>query len=447
MSKYIFRTLIINYLRFLSYIKLKTQFNGKVIAVAGCYGKSSAITILENIFKNEHKIYTSSQDGKGLNSETGIPFVILNVKPKTYSFFDWLKYCLQATAGLFKNMDQDFLILELGVDKPNDMKFLVSFIKPNSSILLNSNNSHSALFEDLQLRTNKSFEELIAYENGYVFEEAKDFIFYNLDDPEVVKQTSRFSGTETHKIAFSSSKDPCIKSWKVSLKGTEINFIYKKEEYSIRYPQPLLDEYKDTFIMALKVAEAYNLNIESVRKGLESFELPPSRCSLFDGVKGSYILDSSYNSAFVPASAAIKLTENISNGRKIAILGDMRELGILSEKEHRKLAHVVVDNKIDIVLTVGPNMRDFFNDEFTKIQKKNQEIYSFNTTLECLEFLKQNNYELIQKNDVVLVKSSQNTLLLEIIVEELLKDKSNVDKLCRRGEYYDVERKKLLQSA
>jgi UDP-N-acetylmuramoyl-tripeptide--D-alanyl-D-alanine ligase len=441
MEKDIAKRLIINYLKVLSHIKLKMQFKGEIITLGGCFGKSSAVSLLESVFSIDHNIYTTNQGGKGLNSETGVAFAILDIHPDQYRMIDWIKYSILALRGVFTKFDHQFLILELGVDKPDDLKFLTSFIKSNVGIIINSNNTHSANFEDLHQTTGRSFEELIAYENGYIFETAHDAIVYNLDDPEVVSQTERFKGKTS--IPFSTTNTPGIKTFTPTLNGTEIAFDYLGGSYTLLFDQPLLEEYRHTLEMLIKVAEYYKIKPESVVAGIKNYSLPASRCTLFKGVKGSYIIDSSYNSSFVPTTAALKLTKTISQGRTIAILGDMRELGALSEKEHRKLAHIAAENA-DIVITVGPMMREFFKPEFEGIQHTDQQLYSFETTKEALALVTKNNFSFIHTDDVLLIKGSQNTLFLEIIVEALLQNQNDAQKLCRRGVFYVKERAKLL---
>ncbi len=440
MEKALFKKLVISYLRFLSRRKLNRSFNGSIIALGGCYGKSSAVSLLEQVLKHEHKVYTSNRDGKGLNSESGIPFTILGIKPDKYRTIDWFKYCIKGLAGLYKPFDHDMLIFELGVDKPDDLKFLTSFIRPNVGILINSNNTHAANFEDLQKTTGKSFEELIAYENGYIFEASKDAIVYNNDDPEVVKQISRFSGDK--RIPFSEVSGNKISTYSHSLKGTHIEFEYQGKMYQVDLTLVLLDEYRSTIEMMLAVAEYFNVKAENVINGLHAYTLPPSRCSLFEGIKHTHLIDSSYNSSYLPAASALKLLRSIAPKRAIAVLGDMRELGILSEKEHRKLA-LIASSNADIVITVGPLMRKFFNDEFKSLAP-DKEIYSFDTTKEALEFIADSQYSFLNEEDTILIKGSQNTLMLEAVVESLLADKAQANELCRRGNQWDEVRAKLL---
>lgn len=436
-----FKTLAIYYFNILAWLKLKIFFKGKIIGLAGCYGKSSAINLLENVIKTSYSVISSNKNGKGLNSESGIPFVVLGISPDSYGVKDWIRYFFLSFRGFFKKIDAEILLLEMGVDKPDDMNFLTKFYKPNIGILINSNNTHSANFENLHLDTKRSYEDLISEENGYIFERAKEAIFYNLEDPEVIKQVPRFK--KKLRFGYAQGKG-AIKKFDVSLNGTKIELKYYGKIYEVNFADPLLDEYQSTFELVIKLAEYLQIGGKEIKRGLESYILPPGRCQIFDGVKDCHILDSSYNSSYVPAASAISLLSKISRGRKIAVLGDMRELGELSEKEHRKLA-LIAAKHVDIVLTVGPMMKEYFVPEFEQNKNENQVIHQFDTTKEALNFLKLDDYKFIQKDDTILVKGSQNTLLLEIIVEDLLQNQGDVKKLCRRGEFYEKERKKLLE--
>lgn len=425
----------------LAHIKLKRDKEAKLIAVAGCYGKSSAVELISKVFSIDHKICTSFKDGKGLNSETGIPFTIFGIKPVHYRLKDWLLYLSAIFRNVFNKSDYDFYIFELGVDKPEDMKYLVSFYKPNIGILINSNVTHSANFEDLQKTTGRRFEDLIAYENGYVFEASKDAIIYNSGDPEVIRQVGRFKGKD--KISYSEN-DPDIKNFDVALDGTAINFKYKNEVIKVKNQNIFLDEYKETFAMALKLADYYDINKVALVKAFSEFTPPAGRCSLFHGENNTYILDSSYNSSFIPTSSAMKLAKKLSNSKTIGILGDMRELGKLSEQEHKKLALVAL-KYLDTVITVGPDMIRYFKPTFQKNIGKNQLILSFKTTKEALNYVSSNKDTLLAKDDIILIKGSQNTLFLEIITEYLLKDKADVSRLCRRDDFYEEKRKDIIK--
>lgn len=436
------KVLVENYLKILVSLRLKFRYKGKIIGIGGCFGKSSAVALVESMLKVDHKILSTFSAGKGLNSSTGIPLAIMDIKVNNYNLFSWVKYMFKSFTSLFKKMDQNYLILEMGVDLPGDMKFLASFIKPDVGILINSSNTHAAYFEPITKQTKKDFEELIAYENGYLLEASKEAILYNLDDPQVIQQISRFSGQT--RIPFSSYSNSSIAKFQPSLSGHLIEFEYKGKRVEITYPNPLLEEYLSTFEMLIKLADYLDIPLDSLKKGILGYTLPPGRCTLLPSKNKSRILDSSYNSALIPTSSAIELVKKIAEKRRIAILGDMRELGSLTEKEHQKLALIAAQN-LDIVITVGPAMKKYFAPEFEANKKENQVIYSFEKTKEALEFIKKENFEFIKPDDVILVKGSQNTLLLEIIVEAILQNPEDAAKLCRRDSHYAKERRKLLK--
>ncbi len=437
--KGLLKKIIITYLTLLAYIKLKIKFKGKIIGVGGCYGKTSAVTLIQTLLSYKFNVFSTSVEGKGLNSESGIPFAILNIKPDSYSVKDWISYLVQGTKNVFHTFKYDTLILEMGVDKPGDMKHLTKYFRPDIGILLNSNNTHSANFKELHETTAKSYEDLIAYENGFMFERAKEVIFYNLEDPQVVAQITRFKGK--NKIGFSTHSKSHILEFSPSIEGTNIKLRYKNNDVSIKHKLPLLDEYKTTFELIIKIAEYFDLETQDLANAIENFEIPPGRCSLFEGIKNTYIIDSSYNSSLVPAISALFLLQKIAPKRKVAILGDMRELGDLAEKEHNRLA-LIAAKTVDVVITVGPLMKNYFADQFNLVKRENQQIFSFDTTKEALEFVLNN---FLQEQDTVLIKGSQNTLFLEIIVEALLKNKSDIARLCRRDNHYEIKRKALLK--
>ncbi|BDQ04840.1 MAG: UDP-N-acetylmuramoyl-tripeptide--D-alanyl-D-alanine ligase [Candidatus Dojkabacteria bacterium] len=437
--KGLLKKLVIAYLTLLAYIKLKIKFKGRIIGVGGCYGKTSAVSLIQSLLSDKFNVFSTSIEGKGLNSESGIPFAILNIKPDLYSVKDWISYLIQGTKNLFNTFKYDIVILEMGVDKPGDMKHLTKYFRPDIGILLNSNNTHSANFKELHETTSQSYEDLIAHENGFMFERAREVIFYNLEDPQVVAQITRFKGTK--KIGFSTQSKSHILEFSPSIEGTNIKLRYKNNNVTIKHKLPLLEEYKTTFELIINIAEYFALEIQSLTKAIENFEIPPGRCSLFEGINNTYIIDSSYNSSLVPAISALFLLQKIAPKRKIAILGDMRELGDLAEKEHNRLA-LIAAKTVDVVITVGPLMKSYFADQFRLVKRENQQIFTFDTTKETLEFVLNN---FLQEQDTVLIKGSQNTLFLETIVEALLANKKDKAKLCRRDKLYEQKRQELLK--
>jgi UDP-N-acetylmuramoyl-tripeptide--D-alanyl-D-alanine ligase len=199
----------------------------------------------------------------------------------------------------------------------------------------------------------------------------------------------------------------------------------------------LPDHYAYSFAAALSVAVSLKINIKEAAKNLQqNFKLPPGRATLIKGLNNSYILDSSYNASTQPVIDALKLIDRVSPGRKLALLGDLRELGQETKLEHEKVARAVAET-CDRVVLVGPAMKKYV---LPILKQAEITVNWVQTADDAAEMLKQE----LKPSDMLLVKSSQNTLLLEIAVEKLMAEPEKAEKLlCRRGEYWDKRRAEL----
>ncbi|MEI6887316.1 MAG: hypothetical protein WCK31_03730, partial [bacterium] len=152
---------------------------------------------------------------------------------------------------------------------------------------------------------------------------------------------------------------------------------------------------------------------------------------------------------------------------RIAVLGDMRELGTNSRIEHEDLANIAFD-KADEFFLVGKEMRNFFIPKLLDLGINKYKIHWFEKAGDAAKALKKFFSAYFDSKDplsdvddfyskyidkqtfqndylpVILIKGSQNTIFLEIVVEELLSNVIDKDKLCRRGKVWDKQRKNFI---
>jgi len=165
------------------------------------------------------------------------------------------------------------------------------------------------------------------------------------------------------------------------------------------------------------------------------FVLPLGRFSVFEGIKNSKIFDSSYNSSLDASVGAIKVLSSIAvKERKIGIFGNINELGSISRLQHELLAKEIV-RELDFAVIIGDQMLEYVE---PVLKENNFKYLAFETYNDAKVVIP----EIIQKNDFILIKASQNGMFFERIVEDLLSDKMDVEKLCRRGRYWDNIRRK-----
>jgi UDP-N-acetylmuramoyl-tripeptide--D-alanyl-D-alanine ligase len=183
--------------------------------------------------------------------------------------------------------------------------------------------------------------------------------------------------------------------------------------------------------LAIALGNREGVDIQSAIDSLEkNFSLPPGRASVFKGVKNTLVIDSSYNSSLDAAMGMLDFLSSLGQGkRKVAIIGDMRELGKMSGPLHEKLAEKIVENS-DFAILIGPLTTQFVE---PVLKSKDFPYKSFKNFTEVKNEL----LSLIRSGDAILIKSSQNTLFLERVTGVLLDDKLDVKNLPRRGEYWN----------
>ncbi|MEA2056357.1 MAG: Mur ligase family protein [Patescibacteria group bacterium] len=442
--KKILSTFFLTYLRWLAKIQLlKNQ--SLVIGITGTAGKTSARNAVAAILKNEYQIKVSYK----ANSETGIPLNLLGLTAHDYSLKDWLRLCLLAPIKLLTNWGKyQIYVVEMAIDSPlppKNMDYLLKIIQPDIGIFLNAKPMHSLGFDQLLDDTvqgkdrREQITQLIAQEKGKLITQLpqKGLAVLNFDDANVKKFTKQ---TRAEVIGFGHDQSAQVKftKYQPSLKGTKFTFEFNQEKQAVNFDKYLLPRhYGQTFAAGIAVGVKLDISFKQCLANLKNnFKLPPGRSSLISAVKQAMILDSSYNSSAQPTLDSLELLNQVALKRKLALLGDMRELGQVAKPEHELVA-LKAAQTCDLVVMVGPLTKKYI---VPILEKNNVEHYHCQNTYQAAKILK----EKLEKDDLLLVKGSQNTLLLEIAVERLMKDKTQVEELlCRRGKYWDQKRAKL----
>ncbi|OGH05996.1 MAG: hypothetical protein A2W22_03670 [Candidatus Levybacteria bacterium RBG_16_35_11] len=434
----LFKKFILWYLKKAAKIQI-FKIKPKIIGVGGSSGKTSLANFIFLILKEKYK----ALETKGKNSESGIPLSILKIKMTNYKPLNWFKALLIAKARVLFDFEKlDFLVCEMGIDspfEPKNMSYLLKIISPQIGVLTNISLEHSENFDPL-IKGNKDREkkilDLTTREEmlllSSISEEGTAVI--NLDDQIISDNQNQILA---RKITVSKKfKDAnfYITGIKSNLFEFKVNFTFTNEKYSLALKNPLPDHYAYSLVLAIAVCFTCGVSVEhSISILKENFTLPPGRFTIFKGIKNTTLIDSSYNSSLSPLKDALSLLKKISeNRRKVAILGDIRELGTQTRNIHEKVALEITENS-DFAILIGPNLKNFTS---PILESKQFPFKNFNNFKEASEFILKS----IKNQDIILVKGSQNTLFLERVVEMLLKNPEDKDKLCRRGAFWNRKR-------
>lgn len=436
---------ILWYLRTAASLQLK-KFNPYIVGVGGSSGKTSLSNFIYLIFKDKYK----TKQTKGKNSETGIPLDILGITLRNYSKLEWLKTFLLVPVKLLFNWERvEVYVVEMGIDSPlppKNMSYLLRIIKPDVGVLTNVSYEHSVYFEALasdgsQANKQKDILRLTKEQEGLLLTALSQngIAVMNMDD-ENIKELERLVSAQKLRVSAKDSKaEFFIETIENYVDKFLTVFRYEGKRYKIEIGNPLPKHFAYSFVLALASSINKMGEMEEAIKALEqNFSLPPGRMSVFSGIKDTVIIDSSYNNATLPPILdLLDFTKEVGKQRRrVAILGDMRELGTMSKALHEEVARKILET-VDFAILIGPLSQQYISPVLKKEKFPHVSFKTFTSARDTI-------LEEVKPKDIVLVKGSQNTLFLERAVELLLKNKKDVELLCRRGQYWDKIRSKTL---
>jgi len=442
--KKLLASFVLWYLRFFARIALHRN-KPAIIGIAGSVGKSSLKNALFVIFVKFAR--TKALSG---NSETGIPLSILDLDPHDYSYFSWLKNILKAPFQTNSLRKAQYLIAEMGIDDPHppkNMEYLLNILKPDIAINLNVSATHSQQFEKALPRNKKKTVEnlidLIALEDTKIITKSQPEIgIYNAENNYIKKYIEEFrkKNTYTTLLSFGSGKNNSIwlKEYEVDLKKTRFVFHInekKAREFTLTLRGYILPKaYADTFAAAILAARSVKIPLKVIQDALEEdFNLPPGRANIFEGIRNSIIIDSTYNSSKESVMTFLELLKDLKKKTKrpaVFVFGDMRELGAAAQDEHREVAEraLAVANQIYCVGTLTEKYA------MPILKNSNKRVYrdASKNSVQLGLHLK----ETLPENAIILLKGSQNEIFLEEAVKFILKNPNDEKMLCRQSEFW-----------
>lgn len=364
----------------------------KIIAVSGSSGKTTTRFAIAHVLKKVFDRPVVVGEGN-LNNELGVPMVILGFDHNVR----WWQWPSVMLAGFFRACFGSpltaYLVLEYAADKPNDIKYLLSIAPPQVAVITNIGQAHLGNYPssaDLKAEKLKLLDGVT--ENGA--------IIVNADNP-ILKQYQPRQPVAIIQVGTSGNLDLKATNIKVETNKTRFNLHYGGLDYPAQI-KARGEHFVYAALIACAVAIWYRAEITDVLEALKTFDSLPGRGRIYLGFGERVIIDDSYNANPESMLAGLQLLADIKGKRKVAILGDMLELGRDSEALHRRILRRAFEVS-DVVVGIGPIFSQIGPD------------YTFpdvESTLPRLETV-------LQKEDIVLVKASHG-MHLEKIVEKLI---------------------------
>lgn len=385
------------------------KYEPGVIAVTGTVGKTSTKEAIYAVLKTHRRVRRNSGN---FNNEIGLPLTILGDWQKIEGKYFWLKViCLSVLRLLFRFRYPELLILEYAADKPGDIKYLLDIAKPQIGVI--------TAIGDIPVHVEfYSGPEAVAREKSKVIESlsAVGLAILNYDDETVWGLRDR---TRAHLMTYGFSDGAIMRitNFEIRMDGDRPAGIAFKLNYAGSFVPVRLDGCfgkAQVYVAAAaaSVGITFGLNLVKIAEALLEYEVPSRRGKLVEGIKHTWIIDDTYNASPLSMEAAIHTVRDLKVNRKIAVLGDMLELGKYTNEAHEHIGGLA-PKVFDILFTVGARAK-FIAEGAKENGMAQKNIYSFDTAEEAgLEVQK-----LIKKGDLILVKASR-AIQLDKVVEEI----------------------------
>jgi UDP-N-acetylmuramyl pentapeptide synthase len=420
----LFKKIIAVLLRLEARLILK-KYKPHIIAITGSVGKTST---KDAIFEVVAATAYTRKSEKSFNSEIGLPLTVLG-RPNAWSNpLKWMENLFDGLV-LFVSSQRypDWLVLEIGADRPGDISSLAAWLAIDIVVItrLPEVPVHVEFFDSPQAVKDEKASIINALK-------PQGALILFADDKEVVSLRKR--APQAQVVTFGFAEDADVRAHTVEILSDEHTGqpVGMRARIAIAGESGMI-EIKGTLgahallpaLAALGVARAMGKTCSEALMSLKHYDPPRGRMHIIEGEKKTCIIDDTYNSSPAAVHAALETFEILPGRRKIAVLGDMLELGRHSVEEHRK-AGAMSAHCVDLLVTVGFRARDIAQGALDSGMPESQ-ILQFERADAASRELK----NLTKPGDILLIKGSQS-MRMEKIVEELMLDPAHAPDLLVR---------------
>lgn len=351
----------------------RSLYDIPVIAITGSVGKTSTKDLVSSVVSQKYKTLKTIGNN---NNNIGLPLTILRLK------------------------DEEAAVLEMGMNHFGEIKLLSQIAKPTICVITNIGTSHIGNLGSRENILKAKLEILEGADNPTIVINNDNDLLHKWYEENKDKRNIKTYGTEN---------ESSFKAEDIILKPSTSEYICRVNNEKININVPTGGEH---FILnslcAIAVGEALNISSEKIKEGIEKFELTNKRMELTEVKNEIKIINDAYNASYESMRASLKVLSKFDEKRKIAVLGDMFELGEYSKELHEKVGEEVINNNIDILICSGENSKYIV--EKAKENMNIEDIYYLEEKDKIIELLQ----KIVNPGDVILFKASNGMKFYEL---------------------------------
>lgn len=345
----------------------------QVVGISGSVGKTSTKEMIAKVLEQKYKVLKTQGN---FNNEVGLPLTVLKIEK-----------------------EHDVAVLEMGISDFGEMKRLSMIARPDLCVFTNIGDCH---LEQLGNRKGvlRAKLEMLDYA------QANATIILNHQDEHL--RTAQIDHQKTI-LYYGTSLDAQVRVLScidLGLLGTKCKFHTDKGEFEVAIKIPGI-HMVDNALAACAVGLSMSLTLEEIKAGIEAVTATKGRSNLIQ-TKHYMVLDDCYNANPVSMKAGLEVLSN-TNLRRVAILGDMFELGELEETYHREIGSAFAKSPIEVGIFIGTKAKWMY--ENAQSNNLQQQTYYF----ESMEAFFSQAQALLKEQDAILVKASHGMEFTKIV--------------------------------
>lgn len=407
-----------------------------VIGITGSVGKTSA---KEAIFAVVAPQVSARATIENYNNEFGVPLTVVGMKSPGKNPLGWLKVIAKMCTLAYTKQENfpQVLVLEMGADRPGDIAYLMDMAPIDIGVLTSIGEAHYEFFDSIDGIKNEKKTILTR------LSEAQWAIFNN--DDETIKST--LSEVTAQKLSFGFNAEALVRATAVRVRYAEMDGYQKPigMRFTVEYegakvpmfiPGVLGHGHVKAALAGCSVGIALGMNLIDIGRGVSKSHMRGGRMRLLNGIKKSTLIDDTYNAsplATIFALDALRECTVAQGAKRIAVLGDMLELGGISEQLHKDIGTRIQAFNVDVLVTIGSQAK-YIAQEAISCGFNEKNVYTFATSAEAIERV----VSLVGERDLILLKGSQGARVEKITKALLEKQAQDAKLLCRQSESWQT---------
>ncbi len=354
----------------------RNMYNIPVVGITGSVGKTSTKDIIASVMSKKFNVLKTLGN---YNNQIGLPLTILRLK------------------------DENAMVVEMGMNQIGEISNLTKIAKPTVVVITNVGTAHIGNLGSRENILKAKLEILEGLEENGI-------LVINNDNDMLNKWNNENKNKSFKVITFGMENKSDIMPYEVQLSenGSTYKIDIEGKTYNVNISVGG-NHFVLNSLCAIAIGRIFNIKMEDILDGIANFELTKRRMQVEKNKQGITIINDCYNANYDSMKAGIEYLAKINAKNKIAVLGDMLELGNFAKELHERVGKEVAKNNIDVLITVG-DLSKYIASEAERMGLSDKNIFCYKTNEDAIKKIK----EISKEGDAILLKASNGLNFQEI---------------------------------